>query len=353
MTHPPILITGAAGFLGSHLTAELLGSSSADLILMDQRPVRKGGPEGRVRELVMEITAARWGPLELPRGALICHLAGLLPYHGASGSELDRVNVGGTRKILELADHLECPLVLFVSSPSAFGIGDPAPLGRSSRPFPRNPYGRSKLEAEELVKKWAGESGRRAIIVRSALLYGPGLLPATALWIERLAAGRGKRLLFPDSRRSYMSVVILVTFLRRLIEARDTLPSTGEYFVADRRPYTAVEWFRILARSVEHHFGVSPTITTVPGALSSLLRSIGGHPGSRRRDMLTACLPARLAALLDDANEDVIDPDPIARELGVELPDDPRETVEAMTLWYRRNGFRPVVTSDTAGGTRT
>ncbi len=172
----PVIVTGGAGFIGSHLTRRLLADGACVTILtrhVDSARARDLAAQGAT---VLRADLAQGempDPTQLPTGACLFHLAADT---SVAGPGVWAANVDGTRRTLELADRLQSPYLLFASSIEAQGLAtDQEPgLTETSPCHPVSEYGRAKLEAETLVSAWGARPGRRAAVVRIGNTYGPG-----------------------------------------------------------------------------------------------------------------------------------------------------------------------------------
>ena len=211
-----VLVTGADGFVGRHLTRHLRARGDAG-----------GGVDrdcdvtdlARVLDMVREV-----------QPDAIYHLAAMthVGESWASPTEFVRVNVLGTRNVMEAA-HQAVPdaSVLFVSSADVYGVVDPSelPLDETHRAVPANPYSQSKREAEILVKKMAREYGQRALIVRPFNHVGPGqsvkfVVPALVDRLLDASESGAKEIAVGDLsvRRDFSDVRDVVRAYRRLVE---------------------------------------------------------------------------------------------------------------------------------------
>ena len=161
-TEPPrpaagtVVITGVSGFLGQAVLRRLAGSSSVDRIVgLD---VREPGfrPRGLQFHLV-DVAGSDLRPLFEGADVLV-HLAGV---HDAIPDEdlMARVNVGGTKRVLEAAAAAGLNKVVLVSSAAVYGAwpNNPVPLTEDAalRPNPGFPLGVQKAEIERLLAEWA------------------------------------------------------------------------------------------------------------------------------------------------------------------------------------------------------
>ena len=223
-----VLLTGATGFLGHYVLAELLRCTDSCCRVLLRPPVSDGLT--RLASLLDDLgidcaamrSAGRLIPVEgaLPDGLcaesgtgvdLIVHVAGNTAFHCDARGEPVRTNVEGTRTMLDFADRTGIRRFALVST--AFVCGDltghlPESLYPDAPPF-RNAYEQSKWTAETMVAEWAGRGLGAATILRPSILFGDSqsgratspaglLLVARATEILARAAGSAPEL---DRRR--------------------------------------------------------------------------------------------------------------------------------------------------------
>lgn len=186
------LVTGAAGFLGSRVTARLL-SEGHEVVAM----VRHASDAARVHAPGAAVAVADLGDPAALRAAaagaaIVCHCAAAIP-GTASPAQTRAANVDGTARLLEAAVAAGVRRFVYVSTDSVYG--DAGTAG-ATEDQPTNPeyfdegdYPRSKLEGEALALVAAREHGLEVAIVRTCLLYGPGRSPGSDL-LRRWGARR-------------------------------------------------------------------------------------------------------------------------------------------------------------------
>ncbi len=166
------LITGGSGFLGTGLARRLTVSCGIPVRIFDLRAGRDlpAGAEffrGDMRE-PGDVARAVEG------ASTVFHLASFLPCARA-GKEFYRVNVEGTRNLMEACRRSGVERVVYVSSSSVYGLPAELPLKEDSPVNPAGDYGRSKLLGEEVCRGYAS-CGIAVPVIRPRFIVGPGRL---------------------------------------------------------------------------------------------------------------------------------------------------------------------------------
>jgi UDP-glucose 4-epimerase len=172
-----VLVTGGAGFIGSHLTDAFL-TRGDDVAVIDDLSAGRAARLGDHATLhKLSITDA--GPLTAVvsqlRPELICHLAAQIDVRSsvAAPAEDAQVNVVGMVNVLEAA-RIAGARVLFASSGGAlYGQDAPIPSREDVLPLPESPYGIAKYCAEQYIGLYNRLHGTRHSILRLANVYGP------------------------------------------------------------------------------------------------------------------------------------------------------------------------------------
>lgn len=172
------VVTGGAGFIGSHLVDALL-KEHIDITVLDN--FSTGRPENleHVRkqiELVECDLSVRGDWIQLfNKGDWVIHLAALadiVPSIKQPGAYF-RANVDGTFNILEAAKNAEVKRFIYIASSSCYGIPDKYPTSENAEIRPQYPYALAKRMGEELVMHWAQVYGFPALSLRFFNVYGP------------------------------------------------------------------------------------------------------------------------------------------------------------------------------------
>ncbi len=168
------LVTGGAGFIGSHL-CELLTNEGHEVVVLDNLA------SGRIKNL--EGLPVEFYPVDIRSDLLpyfkgidwVFHLAGLadiVPSIENPEGYYD-VNVTGTLKVLEAAKRAQVSRFIYAASSSCYGIPELYPTPESSSPDPQYPYALTKYLGEELVLHWARVYALPAVSLRLFNVFGP------------------------------------------------------------------------------------------------------------------------------------------------------------------------------------
>ncbi len=263
------LVTGASGFIGSHLAEALLCKGYDVRCLVRSR--------SKIRWLETLCVELKEGDCLRPdtleeavKGCdYIFHLAGITK--ACRENDFFCVNVDGTRNLVEVARRYGDKLkrFVFVSSLAAVGPSpDGRPLTEEDEPHPVSVYGRSKLEAERIVLE--ASQHMPVTVIRPPAVYGPR--DRDFYFFFKLI----KRGIFPYWGKARYSLVYIDDLISGIIIAAETERSAGQvYFISDCREYTneevAYEISRVLDRPV--------TKVRIPMSVMPFLASIGERLG--------------------------------------------------------------------------
>src|SRR3954453_19640896 len=209
------LITGAAGFIGSHLAERLLERGET-VIGVDRMsdyydPSIKAANVDRLREqpafsFVEADLAQVATPALLDGVSVVYHLAGqpgVRPSWGRSFEIYANDNVMATQALLEAAKEVSLERFVYASSSSVYGNAERFPTSEVDRPQPLSPYGVTKLAAEHLCNLYANSYGVPTVSLRYFSVYGPRQRPDMAFHRFIRAAATGEPLrIFGDGRQT-------------------------------------------------------------------------------------------------------------------------------------------------------
>jgi UDP-glucose 4-epimerase len=196
------VVTGGAGFIGSHLVDALVSRGDEVTVVDDLSTGKREHVPNAARLVVHDIRE----PLEV-QADVVFHLAAQADV-GTSVEEPVRdaeVNVLGTLNVLEAARAANASVVFSSTGGAIYGdVDGPASEGSPLRPV--SPYGMAKLAAEGYVAGWRRLHGLRTVVLRFANVYGPRQSASleggvVAIFLERLAAG-GECVVFGDGEQT-------------------------------------------------------------------------------------------------------------------------------------------------------
>ena len=230
------IVTGGAGFIGSHVVDALLADGYSVTVVDDLStgdPARVA-PEAQLRELdIVDLDALR-GVVKQAAPSAIFHLAAQASVVASvedPGRDCE-VNVRGTLNVVEAAGLCAAPVVFTSTGGALYGDDVPRPTPESQPPAPLSPYGASKLAAEAYVNTWSLSSGIPHAVCRLGNVYGPRQNPhgeagVVAIFSHHLHTGRAPTLYgHGKPTRDYVYVSDVVSALRA------ALGKSGTYNIA-------------------------------------------------------------------------------------------------------------------------
>lgn len=323
-----VFITGATGFVGSHLAAELAERGARVRAL-----VRATSDVSRLSGLGAELVRGSLEDAEaLARGVedaeIVFHLAAVT--HARTEADYVRANAAGTRALVEavLGAKQRPRRLVYLSSLAAVGPAlDGRPVGRDDPPRPLTAYGRSKLEGERACLA-AATDGLETVALRAPAVYGPG--DREMLRFFRLAA-RG---LFPlpAGGERVVQLVHVTDLARALVAAGAAEAARGVYHVAEPKAYTWTEVAAHMAKAV----GRGVRIVRIPrpavmaaAALSEWAAKIGGGATMFNREKARELLAPGWLCETETLRRDT------RFEARIAVPDG----LAATAAWYREQGW--------------
>jgi nucleoside-diphosphate-sugar epimerase len=256
----PILITGVNGFIGSHAARffSKLGNSIVGLTRGQSAPATHGITTHVIRDLE-DREGLRPG---LDGIQTVIHLAARVHAKRegieAPDSACRRINVDGTRALLEESVKAGVKRFLFISSVKAVASESDTILDEDTTPMPTDAYGASKLEAERLVRVTAVQEGLHAPILRLPLVYGTGMKSNMARLFHAVERGIPLPLGAVHNRRSLAYVGNVVEGMRAVLTAPEAANET--FFISDGMDLSTPD----LVRSIAASFGRSARMFPVP-----------------------------------------------------------------------------------------
>lgn len=296
MSPQSVLVTGASGFIGTHLVHRLIALGFRVHCLVrptsDVAALRKAGARAIVGDVEDRAGVSR--ALALAKAGVVFHLAGLV--RATRAQDFMRVNAGGVDAVgAACAEQAEHPVLVVVSSMAAAGPSGPMLKVESDPPQPISDYGRSKLAGEHAAARYAGTVP--VTIVRPCVVFGAGdrgiyqVFKPIARSGVHVVPGRG------DRRVSLIAVADVVAVIVLAAQAGERLaegdPGRGVYFAA-AEDLSHLELGGAIAQALAQR---QPRIVHLPewamramGLGGDIVSRIRRHPGWIGRDKISELL---------------------------------------------------------------
>ena len=202
-------IIGGSGFVGSRLAAALL-ESGRSVRIVDMAEPDVAGVGYRYADV-----RARGGLMDALDGSdVVFNLAAVHRDDVKPDSLYDDVNVAGTANVCHACGELGVDQLVFVSSVAVYGAAAPDAT-EERRPFPSSAYGHSKLQAEEVCRRWqtVAPARRSLVIVRPCVVFGEGNRGNVYSLLRQIATRRFVMIGSGRNRKSMAYVGNLSAFL--------------------------------------------------------------------------------------------------------------------------------------------
>ena len=321
-TRNTILVTGANGFIGSALCRALVAAGHVPRAAVRRIVPGGKGPEPAVG--IGEIDGNTDWSKALRGIEYIVHLAS--PSDQPRGSPADslakyrRVNVAGSRRLAEQAAAAGARRLVFMSTIKVNGerTAERA-YTENDAPRPQDAYGISKQEAEQALRDVAQKTGLEIAVLRSPIVYGPGVKGNFLRLMHLVARGVPLPLGAVNNRRSFIYTGNLAGAIIKALDAPQAAGRT--YLVSDGEDVSTPDLVRGLALAL----GVTARLPALPLAALGFGATLAG----KRAEF------ARLSGSLQ------VDSSRIRRELDWQPRYSLTQGLTETARWYRGGGGRP------------
>ncbi|HXG42062.1 MAG TPA: GDP-mannose 4,6-dehydratase [Dehalococcoidia bacterium] len=272
MDRATFMVTGGAGFLGSHLIEALLALGHRVLCFdrLDPRATWPSEMGWAVRHPGLRVACGDLMDAEALRGAVaghqvraVAHLAAQVNLRASveNPGPYVQVNVLGTVNVLQACAGLGVRRVVLASSDSVYGPTESVPIGEEQALRPLSPYAASKVAAEQFAHAFAHVHGLSVVALRLFSPYGPRQRPGLAVssFVEKVARG-DEVTVYGDGTQcrdfTYVSDVVraLVLALQAPLDGFQAINVSGG------RPVTIMELMMTIAEAL----GCRPKVRHLP-----------------------------------------------------------------------------------------
>lgn len=263
-----ILVTGCSGFIGSALVTHLSSKGVSGICTLRQK--RSRPVPGWQDILVGDINDETDWSTAIVNVDVVIHLAAHVHIMKETEQDLNNlyrsINVNGTEQLAKQAAAAGVRRFVFLSSVKVNGESTDGrgPFVETEKPCPIDPYGISKLEAEQVLLEISKKTGMEVVIIRPPLVYGPGVKANYLTMMYWL--GKGLPLPFGaiHNRRSLIALDNLVDLITTCI---DHIAAANEIFlVSDGEDLSTTDLLRRMAIAMD-----KPTrLITVPQGILKL-----------------------------------------------------------------------------------
>lgn len=280
-----ILITGATGFIGGALAADLASAPTHHVRIAVRNPNRRADAPQHVELVTVgDLTPQTDWRTGLSDVDVVIHCAARVHVMNETAldplAEFRRVNVEGTLNLAQQAQEAGVKRFIFISSIKVNGeeTSSKQPFHADDAPAPADPYGISKFEAEQALMRLSSQGTMELVIVRPVLVYGPGVkanFQSMMRWLRKgipLPLG-GIR----ANRRSLVAIDNLVDLIK--ICMTHPKASGNVFLVSDGEDLSTTGLLRRTAQAM----GKSAILLPVPAGLLQWAARLLGRPGVAQR----------------------------------------------------------------------
>ena len=318
---PTVLVTGATGFVGSHIVQDVRAQGFRTIGLARRATPTLGDhrvvPGWSVAALIQA----------LDNVDVVIHGAAVVHRPGEADHVYTRFNIEETRNLIEACRARGVRRIVYLSTVKVYGESSYVPMDEQSRVAPKGVYASTKLAAERLLAQAEREGGPELVILRLCPVFGIGDKGSIRTMIRAIAR---RRFAVPGDGATRKSLVHVSVVAAAALAAVDS-PAKGVFVIADPVVPTVGQLSDMIARALGRRG--PPHVPTAALYLSALgvelaARCFGKAKGpSLHRDLIRkALLPS------------ICNPARAEHELGINCHVDLAEALRAEVTWLRGIG---------------
>lgn len=279
MENKSVFITGGSGFVGSALVTNLQVRGNPVTMAVRPGASSPGLPAFHFEDLSPDQAWAAG----LSGHEVVVHSAARVHVMNDSSTdplaEFRRVNVAGTLNLARQAAQAGVKRFIFISSIKVNGEGTlpGQPYTAFDTPAPQDPYGVSKMEAEQGLRQIADETGMQVVIIRPVLVYGPGVKANFRSMMNWVNKGVPLPLGAINNSRSLVGLDNLVDLIVTCIDHPAAANQT--FLVSDGEDLSTTQMLQRMALAL----GKTARLLPVPAALIKVGAALLGKPAIAQR----------------------------------------------------------------------
>ncbi len=269
-----VIVTGAGGFIGSHLVDFLLTKypRSSLRLLVSEKDNLKNLPNVKLDIFRGDIRNKYFVKKATEGASTIYHLASLVGFEGSSYKDYKEVNVDGTQNILDACKKEKIQKFVFVSSIAVYGLpawtGDILNLNEDSPYNPSEMYGKSKMEAEIKVLSMYKNYGIPYTIIRPVSVYGPRDKGQVYSLYKSI---KNHTFMLIGNGRNKMHYIYVRNLIEGMYQAQINKAKTSNFILGDSEPTRFRDVVEYIAKSINE----TPPKLHIPKSLGLILGYAG------------------------------------------------------------------------------
>jgi dihydroflavonol-4-reductase len=264
-----VVVTGPTGFIGPYVIRSLVAAGHEAVAL-----VRPSSDTTELAQLGVELAYGDITEKETVAAALhgadwLVHLANIYSFWERDKGLYTRVNVDGTRNVMEAALAAGVAKVIHVSTVLVFGKPADSPFHEGSAPGPQrfSEYAQTKYLGDQIVWELYQNEGLPVVVIYPAAVIGPGDRKSTGAYARDVVAGHLPGIPFAGVRLSLVDVRDVAEGILRALEQPENI---GERYLLSAEVMTRGEWTRRIAAAA----GVPAPARALPGWILILLARV-------------------------------------------------------------------------------
>ena len=330
-----IFITGATGFIGSHLLEALLAEGHEVMALIrknnDAQKLKEKGAKPLETDL-RNIKAEMLDGVEA-----VFHLAAIRYEWGHLPKDYEKVNIEATKNLLEIAQILKVKKFVYGSSVFVFGYPRQLPIDETFPYAPTTNYAKSKMEAEKLVKEYSARCDFPCVIIRPTITYGPGDAKGMLLKLARLI--KNKKFFIIGNGRNYIHLTHIDDVVQGFQKALRPEIKNNDFIIASEKTISQKK----MANLIAHELGTKIWLLHIPywlakfaGLANELIYNSGMKLGIKYFFKEPFISRSKVDII---AGNQAYKTAKARKNLGFEARIDYPEGIKETIHWYQKNGY--------------